>query len=104
MNILYIALKLVVWIFRISNYFCEISKFHDFMNTLGNFAKSLFAHISVKLKYLAKQYLYLRNLQIMCFNPEQAGLFADWFGRGRADSAPFCNFCFYGPIDLKFGM
>ena len=38
-------------------------------------------------------------------NPKQAGLFADWYGRGRADSAPpIFNFCLNFPIDLKFGM
>ena len=46
MNILYIILKHVVWRFRIYNYFREISKFRDFMNTLRNFAKSVFAQIS----------------------------------------------------------
>ena len=55
MNILYIALKHVIWRFRICNYFCEISKFRDFMNSLRNFAKSVFAHISAKFKYFAKQ-------------------------------------------------
>ena len=40
MNILYIALKHVIWRFRTCNYFCEISKFRNFMNTLRNFAKS----------------------------------------------------------------
>ena len=45
MNMLYVILKHVVWRFRIYNYFCEIFKFHDFMNTLRNFAKSVFAHI-----------------------------------------------------------
>ena len=25
-------------------------------------------------------------------------------GGGGADSAPLCNFCLDGPIDLKFGM
>ena len=29
------------WRFLICNYFCEISKFRDFMNTLRNFAKSV---------------------------------------------------------------
>ena len=37
----YKALKHVIWGFRICNYFCEISKFCDFMNTLRNFAKSV---------------------------------------------------------------
>ena len=33
MNVLYIILKHVVWRFRIYNYFREIFKFRDFMNT-----------------------------------------------------------------------
>ena len=38
-------------------------------------------------------------------NSKQAGLFAVWYGPGRADSAsPLSNFCLNGPIDLKFGM
>ena len=41
----------------ICNYFCEISKFCDFINTLRNFAKSVFAHISAKFKYFAKQFI-----------------------------------------------
>ena len=49
------SLKHVIWRFRICNYFCEISKFRDFMNTLRNFAKSVFAHIFAKFKYFAKQ-------------------------------------------------
>ena len=57
MNILYIALKHMIWRFRICNYFCEISKFRDFMNTLRNFAKSVFVHISWKFKYFAKQFI-----------------------------------------------
>ena len=57
MNILYIALKYVIWRFRIRNYFCEISKCRDFMNTLKNFAKSAFAHISAKFKYFVKQFI-----------------------------------------------
>ena len=57
MNILYIALKQVIWRFRICNYFCEISKFRNFMNTLKNFAKSAFAQISAKFKYFAKQFI-----------------------------------------------
>ena len=57
MNILYIALKHVIWRFRICNYFREISKFRDFMNALRNFGKSVFAHISGKSKYFAKQFI-----------------------------------------------
>ena len=41
MNILYIALKQVIWRFRMCNYVCKISKFRDFMNTLWNFVKSV---------------------------------------------------------------
>ena len=37
----FIILKHVVWRFRIYNYFREILKFRDFMNTLRNFAKSV---------------------------------------------------------------
>ena len=43
MNILYTALKHVIWRFGICNYFCEISKFRCFIKTLRNFAKSAFA-------------------------------------------------------------
>ena len=50
MNMLYIILKHVVCKFRIYNYFCEIFKFRDFMNTLRNFAKSVFAHIFAKFE------------------------------------------------------
>ena len=57
MNILYIVLKHVIRRFRICNYFCEISKFRDFMDTLRNFAKSAFAHIFTKFKYFAKQFI-----------------------------------------------
>ena len=53
----YIALKQVIWRFRISNYFREILKFCHFMNTLRNFAKSVFTRIFAKFKYLAKQFI-----------------------------------------------
>ena len=43
MNILYTALKHGIWRFRICNYFREIFKCREFMNTLRNFAKSIFA-------------------------------------------------------------
>ena len=49
MNMLYIILKHVVWRFRIYNYFREIFKFRDFMNTLKNFEKSVFDHIFAKV-------------------------------------------------------
>ena len=53
-NMLYINLKHVVWRFQIYNYFHEIFKFRDFMNTLRNFEKSVFAHIFAKFEYFAK--------------------------------------------------
>ena len=49
-----IMLKHVVWRFRIYNSVLEIFKFRDFMNTLRNFAKSVFAHIFAKFEYFAK--------------------------------------------------
>ena len=55
MNILYIALKHVIWRFWICIYFREICKVRDFMNTLRNFAKFLFAHIFTMFKYLAEK-------------------------------------------------
>ena len=39
------------------HYFCEISKFRDFMDTLRIFEKTIFAHISAKSKYFAKQFI-----------------------------------------------
>ena len=59
MNILYIALKHVTQRFRICNYFRKMFKFRDFMNTLRNFAKSVFARIFGKFKYFAKQFILL---------------------------------------------
>ena len=41
----------------IRNYFCEIFKFRDFMNTLRNFAKSVFELIFKKFKYLLTQFM-----------------------------------------------
>ena len=63
MNILYIALMHVNWRFRICNYFCEISKFRDFRNTLRNFAKSVWLIFPRNLNISRNK----RNLQIMCF-------------------------------------
>ena len=37
------------------NYFFKTFKFRDFFNTLRDFAKSVFAHISAKFTYFAKQ-------------------------------------------------
>ena len=60
-NVLYIILKHVGWRFRIYNYFREILKFRDFMNTLRNFAKSVFAHIFAKFEYFAKVIIYSKS-------------------------------------------
>ena len=54
MNILYIVLKHVGWRFRIYNYFREIFKFRNFMNTLRNFAKSVIAHNFAKVIIYSK--------------------------------------------------
>ena len=61
MNVLYIILKHVVWRFRIYNYFLEIFKFLNFMNTLRNFAKSVFAHIFAKFECLSKVIIYSKS-------------------------------------------
>ena len=61
MNMLYINLKQVVWRYRIYNYFREIVKFRDFMNTLRNFAKSIFAHIFAKFENFAKVIIYSKS-------------------------------------------
>ena len=58
MNMLDIILKHEVWRFRIYNYFREIFKFRDFMDTLRHFAKSVFAHIFAKFEYFAKVIIY----------------------------------------------
>ena len=52
-NILYIVLKHVVWRFQIHNYFREIFKVCDFMNTLRNFA-----HIFAKFEYFTKEIIF----------------------------------------------
>ena len=44
-----------------NNYFREIFKFRDFMNTLRNFAKSVFAHIFAKFEYFAKVTIYSKS-------------------------------------------
>ena len=73
MNILYIAVKHVIWRFRICNYFCEISKFRNFMKALRHFAKSVFAQISSKFNYFVKQFIltespvmYFEMIYIIC--------------------------------------
>ena len=48
MNMLYMALKQVIWRFQMCDYFREIFRFRDFMNTLRNFAKSVFAQCFAK--------------------------------------------------------
>ena len=60
MNILYIALKHVIWSFE---YVITFAKYLDFaiMNILRNFSKSVFAHISVKFKYFAKQFILTKS-------------------------------------------
>ena len=60
-NIFYIALKHVIWRFRICNYFRKMFKFCDFINTLRNFAKSVFARIFAKFKYFAKQIILMES-------------------------------------------
>ena len=60
-NFTYIALKHVIWRFRICNYFCEISKFRGFMNTLRDFAKSVFAHMSAEFKYFVRQFMSTKS-------------------------------------------
>ena len=47
---------------RIYNYFC------DFMNTLRNFAKSVFAHIFGKFQYFAKVIIYSKSPDYMIYN------------------------------------
>ena len=49
--VLNIALKHIIWRFQICNYF------RDFMNTLRNFAESVFACIFEKFTYIAKQFI-----------------------------------------------
>ena len=46
---------------RIYNYFREIFKFRDFMNTVRNFAKSVFAQIFAKFEYFAKVMIYSKS-------------------------------------------
>ena len=55
MNVLYTILKHVVWRCQIYNYF------RDFMNTLINFVKSVFAHIFAKFEYFAKVIIYSKS-------------------------------------------
>ena len=61
MNMLYIILNHMVWRFQIHNYFREILKFRDFMNTFRNIAKSVFAHIFARFEYFAKLIIYSKS-------------------------------------------
>ena len=68
MNILYIILKYVVWRFQIYNYFREIFKFRDFINTLRDFAKSVFAHIFEKVIIYSKSsdHVLENDISVIC--------------------------------------
>ena len=57
MNILYIALKHVIWRFEYVITFAKYFKFRDFMNTLRNFAKFVFARISRNLNISRKNFI-----------------------------------------------
>ena len=90
MNILYIILKHVVWRFRIYNYFCEIFKFRDFVNTLRNFAKffrtavlePLRSHFA-KIAHKISKSKYFSNIQNEPYSLLNS--FSDdiWFARVR---------------------
>ena len=56
-NMHILLFKHLIWRFLLCNYFREKYKFRDFMNTLRNFAKSVFVRIFAKFKYLAKQFI-----------------------------------------------
>ena len=43
------------------NYFYEIFKFRDFMNTLRNFVKSVLAHIFAKFESFEKVIIYSKS-------------------------------------------
>ena len=64
-NILNVPLKHIIWRFRICNYFREMFKFSDFMNTLRNFPESVLLVFLQNLHTLRNN-LYQRNLQITC--------------------------------------
>ena len=78
MNIFYIALTHVTWRFRVCDYFYKISKFCDFMNNLSNFAKSVFAHISVKFKYFAKKFILKKKISHV-FDSDMCDYFGNSF-------------------------
>ena len=96
MNVLYIILKHGVWRFRIYNYFREIFKFRDFMNTLRNFAKFVFAHIFAKFEYFAKVIIYW-NLQTtylkMIYNMFRILKFEIFLNSSGAIAEPFRENC-----------
>ena len=59
----------MVWRFRIYNYFREIFKFRDFMNTLRNFEKSVFAHMFAKYSiFRESNYIYSKSRFKMVYN------------------------------------
>ena len=66
MNIFYISLKHVIWKFRICTNFCEISKFRHFINTLGNFSKSVLLIFPRNLNISPK--IYLNGISRSCAN------------------------------------
>ena len=68
MSILYMALKQAIWRVRIHTYFREIFKFRNFIETLRNFAKSVFAHIFfLRNLNMSRNNLNQENFQITCF-------------------------------------
>ena len=44
-----------------SDYFLEIFKFRNFINTLRNFAQFVFARFLAKFKYLAKKFILMES-------------------------------------------
>ena len=50
----------MIWRFGIY-LFCEILKFCENMNNLRNVVKSVFAHIFLKFRYIAKKIIYLES-------------------------------------------
>ena len=51
----------MVWRYRIYDYFREIFKFRDFMNTFKKFREICFAGIFVKFEYFAKVIIYSKS-------------------------------------------
>ena len=57
-------LKHMVWRFRIYNYFREIFKFRDLLNTLRNFAKYVFVHILSDIYHITRLTFIFNHLAI----------------------------------------